>query len=110
MSESVTDEEIALVGPILQRLTQADQETRAKIQRYGVNVLPINLYSNAPSFDEIESSYEYREGEPPYFNAQIFAQDRLGRILKELIEISPEFDPPFDGDEADCGRFFWKNS
>ncbi len=49
MDFNVTDEEIALVGPILQRLSWADKETRKKIQRYGVNVLPINFYSNTPS-------------------------------------------------------------
>jgi Methyltransferase domain len=106
----VTDKEISLVGPILQRLMWADKETKAKIQNFGVNVLPINFYSNTPSLEEIESSYEYTTVEPPYFNAQIFEQGKFRQTLGEILEFSTEFNPPIDGDEENCRRFFWNNS
>jgi Methyltransferase domain len=106
----VTDEEIFLVGPILQRLMWADKETRAKIQAFSVNVLPINFYSNTPSLEDIESSYEYSTDQPPYFNAQVFEQKRFRQTLEEILAFSTEFNPPVDGDEENGRRFFWKNS
>lgn len=106
----VTDQEISLVGPILQRLIWADKKTRAKIQKFGVNVLPANFYSNTPSIEEIESSYEYATVEPPYLNTQVFDKKRFEQTLEEIIEFSSEFNPPVDGDEENCQGFFWKNS
>ena len=106
----VTDSEIATVGPILQRLLWADKKTRAKIQKFGVNVLPSDFYSNVPSIEEIESSYEYATDEPPYFNTHVFEQEKLRHTLEEILEFSTEFNPPIDGDEETCQRFFWKNS
>lgn len=106
----LTDEEISLVGPILQRLVWSDKETRAKLQKFQVNVLPINFYSKSPSIEEIESSYEYTIDKPPYFNPKIFEEKTFRRTLEQVLEFSPEFDPPLDGDEDNCERFFWKNS
>ena len=106
----VTDQEISLVGPILQRLLWADNETRAKIQKFGVNVLSTNFYSNTPSIEEIENSYEYTTNDPPYLNSQIFDQKKFHKTLEEIIKYSSEFNPPIDGDEENCQGFFWKNS
>ena len=106
----LTDEEISLVGPILQRLIWSDKTTRAKIQKFEVNVLPINFYSNAPSIEEVESSYEYTIDKPPYLNPKIFEEKRFGRTLEQMLAFSTEFNPPLDGNEDDCQRFFWKNS
>jgi hypothetical protein len=106
----LTDEEISLVGPILQRLVWADKETRAKIQKFEVNVLPINFYSNTPSIEEIESSYEYTIETPPYFNPNVFEPKRFRQTLEQMLKFSTEFNPPLDGDEDKCQRFFWKNS
>lgn len=106
---AVTDKEIALVGPLLQRLIWADKETRAKIQKFGANVLPINFYSNTPSLDEIESSYEYTTSEPPYFNARVFVQETLRQTLEGCLAFSTEFNPPLVGDEETCMKFFWQN-
>lgn len=106
----VSDEEIALIAPILVRLVWADKETRAKIQQFGVNIIPNNFYSNTPSIEEVEASYEYVSDEPPYLDPQLFDQERFREKLAELSVFSQEFAPPVDGDEEDCKRFFWKNS
>ena len=68
----VTDDEIAAIGPILQRLMWASRETRARIQQYGANVLPINFYSSTPSIDEIEASFEYTSDQAPYLDSGLF--------------------------------------
>jgi Methyltransferase domain len=107
---TISDEELSFVVPILQRLLWADKETRAKIQGLGINVLPVNFYSNTPSIEEIETSYEYTSDAPPYLNAQIFEEGRLRQTLEKLLEFSTSFDPPDDGNEEDCREFFWNNS
>ena len=107
---TVTDEELALVGPILQRLVWADAATRAKAQGFGVNVLPINQYANAPSLADVAGSYEYAPGAPPpYFDPRIFDAERFRRTLAELLPYAPEFDPPATGDPETARRFFWEN-
>ncbi len=105
----VTDQEIATIGPILQRLMWADRATRAKVQRFGVNVLPINQYSNTPSIAEIEGSFEYVAGEPPYLDSGIFDHARCRSTLQTLLPFAAEFAPPVDGDPDTCRNFFWKN-
>jgi len=106
----VTDIEILIVMPILQRLMWADQDTRAKLQAFGVNVLPVNFYSNTPSIEDIRNSYEYTTDEPPYCNGQVFDERRLRQMLEEILQFSAEFNPPIEGDEENCRRFFWHNS
>jgi hypothetical protein len=105
----VSDKEISLVTPILQRLLSSDEETMVKIQKMGVNVLPCNFYSSTPSIEEIQGSFEYTSDEPPYLNSRVFDEHRFRQTLEKLIEFSIEFNPPVDGDEENCLRFFWKN-
>jgi len=90
----VTDIMRHLARPILRRLVYADKKTRAWIQRYGMNVLPVNFYSNTPSIEEIENSYEYASDAPPYLNTSIFDPGVLQRTLERLFGFSAEFAPP----------------
>lgn len=106
----VSDEEIARVLPVLLRLVWADKETRAKVQAAGINVVPSNFYSTTPSVREIESSFEYASAAPPFAGSGVFDAARLRRTLEELLVFAPAFDPPVEGDEVACERFFWRNS
>ena len=73
------------IGPILQKLSWADLETKRELQKYGVNVLPINFYGNSPSIEDIESSFEYSESDdnPPYPDF-LFKEPRLLETLDNL--------------------------
>jgi hypothetical protein len=104
------ERDVNLLGPLLRSLVWADRGVRQKIQQYGVNIVPVNFYSNTPSIDDITGSYEYTQAAPPYLVESIFDAGRLASILGELSSHASEFDPPVDGDEASCKRFFWKNS
>src|SRR5688572_25600790 len=106
---TVTDKEIALVGPILQRLRWADAATKAKIQRFGVNVLPIYVYSNSPSLAEIEQSFEYAGGEAPYWQPRLFNDELFRQTLQALLPFAEEFAPEAEGDAERATRFFWNN-
>jgi hypothetical protein len=106
----VTEEEIQLVGPILRRLLWSNQDSRRKIQELGVTVIPADFYSNTPSIDDITTSYEYTNAEPPYLAESIFDNESMKRTLGELAVYASEFAPPFAGDENNPEHFFWDNN
>lgn len=106
----VSPEVIRLVSGILQRLTWSDHETRKEVERYGVSVLPVSFYSNVPSLQEVEESFEYTSQEPPYLDCGLFDRERLAGLLGELLPYAAEFDPPRQGDEETCTGYFWGNS
>jgi len=110
MSEfELTDEIISFIGRILRRIVHSDKQTRAKIQKLGLDVVPLNFYSNTPSLEEIEDSYEYSVSEPPYLDTRIFEREIMQSTLRQLLEFSAEFDPPAEGDENQPAGFFWNN-
>lgn len=87
------------------------RERRERLQSDGLNVLPVSFYSNVPSIEEIESSFEYAEGEPPYLDTRVFDAERMRATLKSLIPHASGFTPDLQGDEASCANgFFWENS
>ncbi len=106
----VSDKELSTIIPILQRLLLSDKQTRDRIQKMGLNILPCNFYSSTPSIEEIENSFEYNTETPPYLNTKIFDDERFLQTLDKLTQFSKEFNPPMDGDEVSCQRFFWKNT
>ncbi len=105
----VSDEEIELVAPILKRLKWANSATRRKIQAHGVNILPVHYYSNAPSIEDIENSFEYAPGEPPYAHPHLFDSQRFVTTLQKLLPYAEEFRPAREGDEETCKDYFWNN-
>ena len=110
MSEQQKDEINSSIGAMLKRLAVADKETIAKIQAYGVDVIPVNFYSNTPSIAEIERSYEYASDDPPYLDTSVFEPETLLLTLQQLLPFSAEFNPPVNGDEDKPSGFFWSNS
>src|SRR5262245_49908827 len=108
--DEITEQEIQQLGPLLQKFMWSDRATHEKIQQYGAQIVPIGPYSNVPSIDDINSSYEYVEKDPPYLNHYIFDDDILATTLKEINRYASEFDPEVDGDESSARRFFWNNS
>jgi Methyltransferase domain len=71
-------------------------------------VVPLDCYSGIPSVAEIEGSFEYREGEPPYLDPLVFQPHVLQATLAQLLPFAAEFTPPLAGDET-IGTFYWQN-
>ncbi len=103
-------QDLSKVIPILKSLLWTDPETRAMIQQHGVDVTWSHFYSSIPSIAEIENSYEYTGKKPPYFDEKIFNDQLFRSYLLKLTEFSSEFDPPIEGDEENCQKYFWANS
>lgn len=85
------------------------RSTRRALQQQGINVIPSNFYSQIPSVDQIEESFEYKE-DVPYAATGIFDESLLKNYLESLVEFSRDFNPPLDDDEKHPNGFFWKNS
>jgi hypothetical protein len=95
--------------PRLQALLQNPEELR-KLQRQGLNVLPVTFYSNSPSLDDIDGSFEYASTEPPYLDPGVFRADLIRAMLETLIPHSEDFTPPLDGDQSSPAGYFWNNA
>lgn len=64
----VTDREFNAALPVMQKLLWGHQQDRERLQALGINLIPVNFYSNTPSIAETLSAYEYTESTPPYLN------------------------------------------
>lgn len=88
----------------------SDLETRRKIQKHRINVVPTNFYSNTPTIHDIENSFEYRgkPGSAPY--ELPLDPELMRRELEALTAYAPEFSPPGTGEErTEDMAFFWSN-
>lgn len=109
-NEKITPQEFDFALQVLQKFIWADQGDRSRLQELGLNLVPVNYYSNTPVISEILNSYEYKELVPPYLNCGIFDQKKLRVQLLELIPYSSGFTAAEEGNEETCTKFFWKNS
>ena len=64
---------------VMSKLLWGNQEDRSKLQDIGINIIPVNFYSNIPSISETLSSFEYFE-EFPYLDSKIFDQKNYSKL------------------------------
>jgi hypothetical protein len=84
------DAEIEQLSQILKRLVWAPSQIRKKLQQAGVTIIPCNFYSEIPSIEDIERSFDA----PAQSFDLIFVDSRMKEALAELHRFSHEFDPP----------------
>jgi hypothetical protein len=95
-------------GRFLQNLARAPRATPERLQQHGVDVVTLDCYSGIPSLAEIDGSFEYRQGDPPYLDPELFRAEVLRATAQSLFPFAEEFRPPLEGDEA-AGTFYWQN-
>lgn len=101
-------QELAELLRLAKKYLWSDPPTMQWMQRNGVNLEPARFYSQLPTVDDIESSFEYDptfEAAGPY--SALFDIDHLRAELACFDEFSAEFDPPKDGDPST--GFHWRN-
>ena len=92
----------------LRRLIYAPIEVRRELQAQGVNIIPSNFYSNIPTVEEIEGSFEYLSNAEIY-NTGIFDCDKIRQFVVHTLGMySHEFCPPMEGDRENPSGYFWK--
>jgi hypothetical protein len=109
VEEEFTTEEFRALVLLARRALYADLNTRRALQRHGINIVPANFYSEIPTLDELDASFEFREPNGPYNSPKVFDPNRLTSVLQELDAYADEFDPPREGDVGAPAGFFWQN-
>jgi hypothetical protein len=93
-----------------QQVVWASREVRAQLQKNQVAVVPANFYSNIPTLEDIESSFEYgNDAVPPYLNPAVFDGAALREELLSLTSYSEDFAPPQEGDPENPVSFYGGN-
>ena len=93
-------------------LIWADRDTHRYIQDNGVQLGPARFYSQIPSIDEIEQSFEYSDGfqkAGPFFDPEIFRVENVHRFFNDTKPYADEFDPPHNGNLEDPEGYFLGN-
>ena len=85
------------------------QNLKQVFNSHGLEVTPSNFYSNTPSVDDINGSFEYEGDKLPYLDDQVFDDEYMVKFLDELSKYSTEFSPEASGDIDSPKSFFWEN-
>lgn len=108
-NKELSTSELNKLISLAKRVLWSSPETRQKIQAHKVNIVPANFYSEIPTIEEINSSFEYSEPGQELYNDGLFDPDLISDFVSKLCDYSAEFNPPMDGDPQEPCGFFWKN-
>jgi len=85
----------------------SDVETRRRMQKRGINVVPANFYSDVPTIAELENSFEYQGRDRPPYPLPV-DEAALRRELESLLPFAKEFSPPSSSEGMPDGeRYTW---
>ncbi len=102
-------EEFKTLVYLAKRAIWANLETRRELNRYGINIVPANFYSEIPTVDSIEESFEFQVAEGPYNSPRVFDPTTLRYFLSQIDVYADEFSPPPQGDKKNPAGYFWGN-
>ncbi len=100
------DEDLKRLILLGRRYRWAKGETRRKLERAGVVLARSDFYSETPTLDDIDRSFEYHGERPPFGDPHIFNVEKMVRLAEDLAPFMREFDPPLKDDGT---GFFWSN-
>jgi hypothetical protein len=107
------DEELRLLISLAQKYKWATGAERSFLEKHGVNLVRTDFYSESPTLDDIDNSFEYKDSTgvgdslAVFDDVNIFNLDNIKNYASELCQFSVRFDPPIDATE---NTFYWKNS
>jgi predicted phosphatase len=105
--ETVFDhKELSELTAVLKRFLFAPSVLRDFMQKHGVTVTPSNYYSEIPTVQEIQDSYD---STVQTYCTELFDQEKMARFLEDLTVFSQEFDPPLEASEGENFGYAWKN-
>jgi hypothetical protein len=110
MSSDLKKKALIPLIELAKRFLWSDQSTRKILQDNQINIIPANFYSQIPTIDEINSSFEYAQQDSEIYNKDIFNKKIIKDFIVSLYEYSEEFNPPLENDTTMQDHFFWKNS
>jgi len=105
----LTQQELDTFIRLARRVMRADEKTLRAVQAQKINVVPANFYSEIPTLEEIENSFEFKFPEGPYAPRTIFNRAEILKFLGELDSYAEEFNPPVDGEAENPREYYWRN-
>jgi hypothetical protein len=109
-SQEITQDELSLLVKLAKKVLWCDRATKRKIEKQGVHIIPARFYSEIPTVEEVEKSFEYRDSEKgPFHSEKIFNQEKMLQFLQQIQVYADEFNPLESGDLDSPKSFFWKN-
>ncbi|MEM1170388.1 MAG: class I SAM-dependent methyltransferase [Cyanobacteria bacterium P01_H01_bin.35] len=106
----LNDEEFQTLIRLAKKVLWSDRETKRQIESQGIHVIPARFYSEIPTVEEVENSFEYRDTKKgPFHSPQVFNQENIINFLEEIQTYAEEFNPPLSGNIENPNSFFWKN-
>ena len=106
---NLTRDEFQTLTRLAMKALWGDRQLRRAIQAAQINVIPRNFYSDIPSVEEIERSFEFSEPNGPYNSLKLFKRRRIAEFLDTIAGFAQEFRPPKAGNPDDPSEFFWEN-
>lgn len=107
------DDEFSTLISLAKRVLWADRETKRRIQSHKLNITPMNFYSNLPSVEDVESSFEF-EGidrvQGSYNSPSVFNLEETAAFLAAIEVYADEFDPPEKEISGQSAHFYWNNN
>jgi len=103
----LSQREFETLHALSKRILWSNHETRRRLQRLGVNIVPANFYSEIPTIDEIDASFEYKSRWP--LNSSMFDLQLMSQWVESLVHQAIDFAPPINKPDAEEGRFYWNN-
>lgn len=105
----LTEVEFNTLVRLARRAIRADTATKKALQERRVNVIPSNFYSEVPSVQDIETSFEFKFPDGPFNSPSVFKPEVLSDYLAVLDRYADEFHPPENGDVKAPAGYFWNN-
>jgi hypothetical protein len=96
VDSELTPEELATLVRLARRVLWSDRKTRRIVQSYKIDIVPSRYYSEIPSVEEIEDSFEFRDPNGPYNSPRVFDPQAMRQFLSLLSRYSDEFSPAID--------------
>ncbi|MCR9062141.1 MAG: hypothetical protein NXI02_32815, partial [Rhodobacteraceae bacterium] len=106
-TQDLTDGEFTQLFQLARRVLWSNHQTRRKLQGLGINIVPANFYSEIPTHDELEASFEFAEDAP--FDGPMFDTAQMVAFATEnLLPYCEEFTPPATNPHApETREYFW---
>jgi Methyltransferase domain len=104
-----SDKEFRTLVALAKRAIRSNDEVRRAFQKHGVNIIPATFYSDIPTLEEIDSSFEWRFPDGPYNSRKIFDPEALKQHLTIIDRYADEFAPPSEGDVNSPNAYYWGN-
>jgi len=110
-TDPLSESEFTQLVRLAQRvLWTKDRELKRRIQAHDFQIVPSNFYSEIPTVEDVENSFEYSDTQRgPFHSPEVFRPKVMDEFLDLMTPYAEEFRPPLEGDPKNPTGYFWNN-